>query len=77
MRLLRLTVGVYLALCCGCAQIIIEEIPYEDGRVGQKVKWNTFMKNYRTPFGESISQTLKLDAVIKPVPRLGLEIEGE
>ena len=67
MRLLRLTIGVYLALMlAGCAQIIIEEIPYEDGRVGQKVKWNTFMKNYRTPFGESTSQTLKADVTVTP-----------
>lgn len=63
-------------LLSGCAQIIVEDIPYEDGSICTKVKINTFMKNYDLKEMTSTSHTIKAKATAKPIPSVEVETDS-
>jgi hypothetical protein len=73
---------ILIALICiigmiltGCAQVIVEDIPFEDGSVCMRVKINTFMKSYEIGDFLSRSQAFRGKLTVVPVPSVEIETE--
>ena len=64
MRLFKLTIAVYLCLCCGCVQFIVTD---------KKVQYNSFLKDISYKELESISNKVKAKATVEMPPTIEIE----
>ena len=65
MQLFKLTLAVYLSLCCGCFYY------HDEDRTIM-----TCMKDYKLGELTSTSHRIKAEATVKPIPKVSIESEG-